>query len=231
MNFMSLPGIAALIGTIGAIFAGINGFMLVHEGEQGLLKRFGSVKRKKDGSPLVLEKGWRLLLPWAFVVIKRSVRLQSITLAQQLVTKKGLTYSLNAAIYFTITDIYKALIDVTNLDDYMRNVGMSIVQRVIAEMEETAGDSELTPDSAEVSKKITEEIQKLQGIWGVDISSFAVISFAPSSEAQHVLAIPVRAATAKIALLEYFGNIKDAEKNSVLAAAIVGIPVSTTISN
>lgn len=230
MSFTSmLPGFAALLAAVGALFAGINGFSLVHEGEEGLLKRFGRVKRNKDGTPKVLKSGFRLLIPWAYVVIKRSVKLQTNSLSQQFVTKDGLVYTIIAVINFKICDIYKALIDVTNLDEYMKAVGYLIIHEEVTKA--TTGDNEnLIPDVGATNKQIEEEIKTRAAEWGIEIVDFKITSFAPSAHAQQVLAIPARERSAEKALIEFFGSKEEAYKNPQIAAVLIGAPVSTTVS-
>jgi regulator of protease activity HflC (stomatin/prohibitin superfamily) len=233
MSFTTyLPGIAGLLGAIAAIFAGINGFNLIHEGEQGLLKRFGRVKRDKNNNPQVLEPGFRWMFPWAYVVIKRPVRLQTLSLSQQFVTKDGLVYAITAIINFKIKDIYKALIDVTNLDEYLKSVGTVIIHEEVtsATSSESDASTELIPNLGEINEVLKREIVKCQDQLGVDIINFAIVSFAPTAQAQQVLSISARGLVAMKALTEFFGNKEEALLHPQVTAALIGTPVSTTVS-
>lgn len=225
-----LPGIAGLLGAMAAIFAGINGFNLIHEGEQGLLKRFGRVKRDKKGAPQVLEPGFRLLFPWAYVVIKRPVRLQTLALSQQFVTKDGLVYAITAIINFKIKDIYKALIDVTNLDEYLKSVGTVIIHQKVTSATSSDEPSQLIPNLEEINKELKAEIIKCQDELGTDIIDFAIVSFAPTPQAQQVLSISARVRVAAKSLTDFFGDKDKALLHPQVTAALIGTPVSTTVS-
>jgi regulator of protease activity HflC (stomatin/prohibitin superfamily) len=225
-----LPGIAGLLGAIAAVFAGINGFNLIHEGEQGLLKRFGRVKRDRKGHPQVLEPGFRMLVPWAYVVIKRSVKLQTLSLSQQFVTKDGLVYAITAIINFKIKDIYKALIEVTTLDDYMKSVGTMIIHEQVTSVTNDEDSKELIPNLEYINKALKSEILSREEEWGVEVIDFAIVSFAPTAQAQQVLSISARVRLANTALVEFFGSKEKSYEHPQIAAAVIGTPVSTTVN-
>jgi len=229
---MELP--LAEIGTIVATMAGgahtfMKMFRFVREGEKGIKLRFGKARRRR-GIPMVYEPGFTVLIPYVDTLVRRHVLVQTIELPQQTITiKNGLSYIVDAVLRFQVSDVYKALFVVDNLDQTMNNVAMAELRDVLTPYK----DAEAMSDVHGMSMLLTERIQAHQEIWGVTIEQFSVVSCVPTPESQQIVNVAAGVKSRIQALLDGFEMI-GLERTTIgnypqLAAALIGIPVATAI--
>ncbi len=222
----------ALAGTGGVIGALAKMFRFVREGEQGIKLRFGKARRYRGGGgkPIVYEPGFTVLFPYVDTLIRRHVRVQTIELPQQTITiKNGLSYIVDAVVRFKVTDIYKALFVVDDLDLTMQNVAMAELRDTLSPYD----DAQAMADVHGMSEKLTAQIKTHSDTWGVEIDQFSIVSCVPTPESQQIVNLAAGVQTRVGALKEGFKTLgmNDADIGTYpqLAAALIGIPVSTAI--
>ncbi|MEK7538551.1 MAG: SPFH domain-containing protein [Patescibacteria group bacterium] len=116
----------------------------------------------------VANPGWRLVIP-VFQSIKRvDVRLKTVDVpSQDAITKDNVSAKINAVIYYQITDVAKAIIDIQDID-------YAVLQLAQTTMRNIAGSvtlDELLAERQKISDQIEEIIDKATKGWGVDVAS------------------------------------------------------------
>lgn len=219
----SLPHIIVALG--GAIVAFFKSFKFVQEGELGLKLRFGKVLRTADGKPKVIKPGFAWLIPWVDTLQRRHVRQQEVTLEQQTITlKSGLTFRVAGAVYFRVADIYKALFEITKLDESIEQLSMGVLRDEIAKHENHHDLS----DASTIAQKIFDIIKERTDAWGVELIDFRLTTAAPTTESAPIVnleaAAKIRAKIITESATE-LGTDTTALVESGLAAVLVGVPL------
>lgn len=116
----------------------------------------------------IANPGWRLVIP-VFQSIKRvDVRLKTVDVpSQDAITKDNVSAKINAVIYYQITDVAKATIDIQDID-------YAVLQLAQTTMRNIAGSvtlDELLAERQKISDQIEEIIDKATKGWGVDVAS------------------------------------------------------------
>lgn len=232
MESIPVNEIGGILAAIIALITGaLKSFKFVQEGEEGIKLRFGkAVRTGRNKAPKIYHPGFVMLIPFVETLQRRHVRVQTIDLPQQIVTiENGLSYVIDAVLRFRVKDIYKALFVVDDLDKTMINVGMAELRDVITP---SADQTEMS-DVEGMSEKLTQKIKSHSEIWGVEIEKFAIVSCVPTSESQQIVNVATGVKSRVTALIEGFKTLGIGEKEiggyAQLAAALIGIPVATTI--
>jgi regulator of protease activity HflC (stomatin/prohibitin superfamily) len=233
---MDWGSIAATVSTIGGgIYTFFNTFKFINEGEMGIKLRFGKAVRyrfgSKKGQPKECHPGFILLIPYVDKLSRRPVRIQTIELNQQTITlESGLSYAIDAVVRFRVTKVYNALFMVDNLTTVMRNVAMSELRNVLTEYK-NAKDMTKT---GEMSDQLTKALKGHEEAWGVEVEHFSVISCVPTPESQQIVnaaaGANIRLEGLAAAFTSYGRAKEDVFRFPQLAAALIGIPVATMVS-
>lgn len=218
---------AGALGGLAVLVA--KSFSFVQEGERGLLLRWGKVVRK-GGEPNVIEPGFKLMLPFIDKLRRRHVRQQTLAFHEQMMTlKNGLSYRVSAVVFFRVKDIYKALFEISDLDDAVQNVAMGILRDIITAFEDHHGLS----DMKGINESLLSSIKKHADEWGVDFLEFRLTDCVPTEEAALTVAAEAgavaRAQAAKKALEAL--QIPVASADPALVAALVGIPMVASLGS
>lgn len=140
------------------VFASIRQVNQWERGVKFTLGRFTSVKNP----------GWRLVIPVFQAMKKVDVRLKTVDVpSQDAITKDNVSAKINAVIYYQITDVAKAIIDIQDID-------YAVLQLAQTTMRNIAGSvtlDELLAERQKISDEIEEIIDKATQGWGVDVAS------------------------------------------------------------
>lgn len=140
------------------VFASIRQVNQWERGVKFTLGRFTSVRNP----------GWRLVIPVFQAMKKVDVRLKTVDVpSQDAITKDNVSAKINAVIYYQITDVAKAIIDIQDID-------YAVLQLAQTTMRNIAGSvtlDELLAERQKISDQIEEIIDKATQGWGVDVAS------------------------------------------------------------
>lgn len=182
-----------------AAFAAVYGLaramgVTVQSGNQGLLFSFGRAKE-------VLEPGFRFLVPFLQVARIVPSRDRTLDLADQRVaTLDGLVFRVHATLVWKIVDVRKALIEIGDLEQGMRDSLAISVWEVLYERER----AELRV-SEEVDRELAEKMARRLEPWGVFVERAGFQSIAPSPRT--------------LALLQLRERVRERERTAGLIAA------------
>jgi regulator of protease activity HflC (stomatin/prohibitin superfamily) len=223
----SLLGVLMAIG--GILVTLFKSVSFVQEGERGVKLRFGKVVRTADDKPYIVEPGWVWMIPYVEKLKRRHVRQQTLPFKRQrILIKDGLTFEISAIVIFRVTNVYKALFEIDNLDDSITDICMGVLRDEI----QTKAYTELS-DTAAISKQLLEHVQQQAKDWGVEFSQFRLTDCAPSAETAHLLNVKIGARLKVEALQEIAPRLPKvlAHLNPSLAAVLVGAPLAAAASS
>lgn len=187
----------------------------VREGQLGLKMRFGKVVRKK-GVPYVVHPGFCWLIPHVDTLIRHNVRQQTITLADQRITMKDNTiWIVSAVIVYVINDIYKALFEISDVDNGIKNVASRTLREVLQHLD----GAEDLKDISGVSKKLMDALAHEQEQWGINLKSFGLVDCAPDAA---TAAFITNQAKLKLTMQALRDNGVDPLTQPVLAGILLG---------
>ncbi|MDP3697397.1 MAG: SPFH domain-containing protein [Candidatus Taylorbacteria bacterium] len=221
-----LPVLLPVAGGITAIFKSIR---FVQEGELGVKLRFGRVMRDKEDKPKIYEPGFVLMIPFVEKLQRHHVRQQTIPLGnQRIIIKEGLIFIVDAVVIFRVTDIYKALFEINELDSSITDLSKGVLRDEIS----ARSHEELT-DTEEISTRLLGKLKQNAEEWGVKFIQFKLIDCAPSPETAHLLNAEIGAALKMAALKkvseEHGISLEDLPAS--LAAVLVGIPLVASVES
>ncbi len=200
-----------------ALFASLR---FVKEGERGLILRFGQVVRR-DGKPCIIEPGFLFLFPRADNLVRRHVRQQTIELnEQEVILKDNTIWAVSAVVFFRVTDIYKALFEIDDLDGGVKNLCMGELRTVLQNLP----SYEAIKDIENVSVALMESVAKRAGEWGIEIINFRLTNCMPTAETAAFVTAHA-AVSARVKALRDAGVLHDPQ----LAAALLGAPAVASL--
>lgn len=141
--------------------------------------------------------------------------------------KSGLTFRVAGAIYFRVTEIYKALFDIIGLDESIEQLAMGVLRDEIA----THDNHHDLSDTAKIAEDIKKKIKERTDSWGVEILDFRLTTVAPTSESAPIVNMEAAASMrAKViqSVAEELGSKPEDMVRSGLAAVLVGAPLVAT---
>ena len=116
----------------------------------------------------MLEPGWRIVFPIIQSMTKVDVRIKAVDVPnQEAITKDNISASINAVIYYRVTDAAKAIIEVENFRYAVSQLAQTTMRNVVGELDL----DELLSKREEASKKIKEIVDTLTVPWGIEIEN------------------------------------------------------------
>ncbi len=220
-QFESLPwwGKLIAIALVGAVLLALS-LRFVKEGERGLRLRFSQVVRK-GGVPHVIEPGFVLIIPKVEQLQRRHVRQQTLELQeQQVILKDNSIWMVSAVVFFRVNDVYKALVEIEDLDQGVRNLCMGELRSVL----QSLAGVEAIKDIEGVSSALLAATAERAKDWGIELIGFRLTNCMPSAETAS--AVTARGAVvARMAALREVG----AADEPLLAAALLGVPAVASV--
>lgn len=237
MDFLMQLSVEALTALVSLLAVGVpalvKAFKFINEGELGIKLRFGKALRDKEGKPKIISPGFVLLIPWVETLERHHVRQQTIRFAnQKIMLKDGLIFNVTAVVIFRVSDIYKALFEIDELDDSISDLGMGLLRDELSPL-----DHDELADIGSISEKLLACMKEKADEWGVVFLQFKLTDCAPTPETAHLLNAEVGARLKVEALQKAIkGNGHEpfdlGTVDPGLAAVLVGIPlVATTTVN
>lgn len=224
MDSVLLALLSAIGGGITAIFKTIK---FVHEGERGIRLRFGKAHRDSNRRPVVYDPGFMLLIPFVDTLRRRHVRQQTLKFENQLIMlQSGLIFNVSAIVMFRVSDVYKALFEINELDDSISDLSMGILRDEISRR----NYQELF-DTKSISENLFSALKEKAEEWGVEFIMFKLTNCAPTPETANLVNVRIGTELKAAALIkgaEQLG-LTVGDLNSSLGAVLVGMPLVATV--
>lgn len=216
--------IALVISSILTLF---KSFKFIQEGEQGIKLTFGKANRDRNNKPVIIQPGFAFLIPWVQSLKRHHVRQQTHRLNYQSITlADGLIYNVSAIVIFKVSDIYKALFEIEQLDQSLVDLSMGVLREVLS----AKRHNELQ-NMRSISSELLEQLRDRTDQWGVELIQFNLTDCAPSKESAPLVTVEagVRLRLAALKSATKDGNIDS--MTDILAATLVGMPLVASVTN
>lgn len=215
-----------LIATIIAAILGGKGIKFVQEGELGIKLRFGKATKSK-GKPKIRKPGFIFLIPFLETLKRRHVRQQTLSFdEQEIFIQDDLVFIVSAIVRFRVTDIYKALFEVDDLDQCINDLCMGLLRDVL----QVKKHDEMR-NTEKISAELLEHMKKVENEWGIKFLDARLTSCAPSDNSAQILSSKASAEIKALAALQAAKTLGAKPKElQGLLAGIVGTPVMTSAS-
>lgn len=150
-----------LIGLIVAIILSLS-FITVAQWEQVIVLRFGRFKR-------VLQPGMAFLVPFADVIAERVDQRIRVTafLAEQTITKDTVPVNVDAALFWMVHDVKKAVLEVADYESAVSWAAQTTLREVIG----NTHLSELLSNRRKLDQELQEGIDLKTEPWGITVQS------------------------------------------------------------
>lgn len=227
LSFELVMAVSSLI--IGGITGVFKTVKFVQEGELGIKLRFGRALRNKDNIPKIIKPGFVLLIPFVETLKRHHVRQQTLRLEnQKVMIVRGLIFNVSAIVILRVKDIYRALFEIDDLDNSLTDLSMGILRDVLVNKEY----SELS-NMEEISSELLHKLQEKAEEWGVTFIQFKLTDCAPTPETAPLVSAEA-GVRMKMEALKFAAEkmgIEFLAISPVFAAALVGIPLVTAVTN
>ncbi|MDP3954614.1 MAG: SPFH domain-containing protein [bacterium] len=231
MDIGAIP-LEAWILILSLIAGAFKSLGFVREGERGIRLRFGvAEKNNRDPSKgfVIRGPGMVFLIPFVDSLEKRHVRQQTVNLINQEILIGGaFPFTVSAVIVYKVSDVYKALFEISGLEESLANVATVMLQEELIK-----SDFENLAKEDQTSGVLLERLQGVASDWGVEIIDFGLTDFKPAPEIVSIISLS-EGINLKIAAIkkgaELLG-IPVEQMPSSLAAALIGIPVVSTLND
>lgn len=166
--------------TIGVIIAVILIISIrqINEYERGVSFLFGKFSKIK-------EPGWRLKLPIVQQLAKIDMRVKAVDVPdQKAITRDNISVSVNAVIYYRVSDASKAVLNVENYLHAMSQLAQTTMRNVVGEVEL----DQLLAERNHVSERIRTIVDEASDPWGIQVENVELKDVSLPSDMERTIA-------------------------------------------
>jgi len=133
----------------------------VNQYERGVKFMFGRFH-------MLVEPGWRIVLPIVQSMTKVDIRIKAVDVPyQDAITKDNVSCKINAVIYYRVADAGKAVLEVENFWNAVSQLAQTTMRNVVGELTL----DELLSDRDQASARIKELVGSHTTSWGIEVQS------------------------------------------------------------
>lgn len=150
----------------------------VNQYERGVMLTLG----KYTGT---VNPGWRIVVPVFQKMIKVDLRTKAVDVPdQKVITKDNVSASINAVIYYKVTDASKAILEVEDFFHAMSQLAQTTMRNIVgsAELDEVLSKRE------ELSSRIRTIIDEESDAWGIKVENVELKDFFLPEEMERTIA-------------------------------------------
>ncbi len=174
---------------------------IVRPYERGLIERLGRFKRE-------VGSGLHLIVPFFDRMIKVDMRERVIDVPpQEVITKDNVVVTVDAVIYYEVTDAYKVIYNVSNFDVATVKLAQTNLRNVIGELEL---DQTLT-SREKINFKLREVLDEATDKWGVRITRVEIKKIDPPKDIMEAMSKQMKAERTKRAAILEAEGVKQAQ--------------------
>jgi regulator of protease activity HflC (stomatin/prohibitin superfamily) len=187
----------------------------VNQYQRGLLftmGRFSSIK----------EPGWRLVIPIFQSMTKVDMRVKAVDVPdQKAITKDNISVTVNAVIYYKVSDPEKAILAVENFYYAVSQLAQTTMRNLVGavELDELLGQRE------QISQKIKEIVDAATDEWGIKVDNVELKDVSLPAEMERTIGKQAEAEREKRAvIIKAEGEVISAENMAKAATILSGAP-------
>ena len=163
----------------------------------------------------VKEPGWRIVVPIFQRMHKVDIRTKTVDVPdQEVITRDNIPVSINAVVYYAITDSGKAILEVENFYYAISQLAQTTMRNTIGERTL----DEILQQRAEIAEKIKTELDEATDRWGIDVSRLELKDVIIPQDLKRTISKEAEAEREKRAVIIKAQGDKEAANNLALAA-------------
>ena len=146
----------------------------------------------------IMIPGWRLVIPIFQSYSKVDMRIRAVDVPdQEAITKDNISVTVNAVIYYKITDAEKAIIEVENFFFAVSQLAQTTMRNVVGEVDL----DELLSNRDAIAEKIRKIVDEATDAWGVKVNSVELKDVTLPEEMKRVIGKQAEAEREKRAVI------------------------------
>jgi len=185
----------------------------INQYERGIMFTMGRYTETK--SP-----GWRIVIPIFQALKKVDIRVKAVDVPdQKAITKDNVSVTINAVIYYKVSDAAKAIIEVENFYYAVSQLAQTTMRNIAGEV----SLDELLGERDKVSNRIREIVDKETDPWGIKVNSVDLKDINLPPEMERTIAKQAEAEREKRAvIIKAEGEVASAENMAKAAGILAG---------
>lgn len=178
-----------------------SGIRIVRPYERGLIERLGKFKKE-------VKSGLHFIIPFFDRMIKVDMREMVIDVPpQEVITKDNVVVTVDAVIYYEITDAFRVIYNVGNFQTAAVKLAQTNLRNVIGELEL---DQTLTSREA-INAKLREVLDEATDKWGVKVTRVEIKKIDPPNDIMEAMSRQMKAERTKRAAILEAEGVKQSE--------------------
>ncbi|MFZ2887068.1 MAG: slipin family protein [Minisyncoccia bacterium] len=204
-----------LLGLVIAVAIAVLIIRQVNQYEKGVfftLGKFSSIK----------EPGWRIVIPIFQSLKKVDTRVKAVDVPEQkAITKDNISVGVNAVIYYRVTDVSKAILEVEDYIYAMSQLAQTTMRNAVGEVEL----DELLSQRDKISERISNVVDHASDPWGIKVSTVELKDISLPADMERTIAKQAEAEREKRAvIIRAEGEVIAAENMSKAAHTLAAAP-------
>lgn len=161
------------------------------------------------------QPGWRLVIPIFQKMVKVDIRVKAVDVPdQEAITEDNISVSINAVIYYKVSDAGKAIIEVENFYYAISQLAQTTMRNAVGEVTL----EELLKNREKIATSISEIVDKATDQWGIEVTSVELKDIVMPSDLKRTMAKVAEAEREKKAVIINSEGEVMASKNLAEAA-------------
>lgn len=183
----------------------------INQYQQGVKFTFGKFSS-------IMQPGWRLVIPVFQSFQRIDMRIRTVDVPdQEAITKDNISVTVNAVIYYRVSDSEKAIIEVEDFYFAVSQLAQTTMRNIIGEV----NLDELLSNREQVANRIKDIVDKATAIWGIDVKSVELKDVTLPEEMKRVIGKQAEAEREKRAvIIKAEGEVIAAENLSKAAGIL-----------
>ena len=203
-------------------FVGIFLFVLILSSIREVKQYERGVKFTMGKFTSLSEPGWRLVLPIFQKMAKVDIRVKAVDVPdQEAITADNISVTLNAVIYYKVSDASKAILSVENFYYAVSQLAQTTMRNAVGEV----NLDELLRNREKIAAGIELVVDKASDPWGIDVSSVELKDIVISQDLKRTMAKVAEAEREKRAvIINSEGEVAASENLAKAAATLSASP-------
>jgi len=198
---------------IGAIVIAIAILRQINQYERGVMFTLG----KFAG---IREPGWRVVIPIFQFMKKVDMRVKAVDVPdQKAITRDNISVTVNAVIYYKVSDAAKAVIEVEDFRYAISQLAQTTMRNIVGEI----SLDELLAEREKTSERIRDIVDKVSDAWGIKVENVELKDVSLPADMERTIAKQAEAEREKRAvIIKAEGEVAAAENMAKAAGILSG---------
>ncbi|MBD3388698.1 MAG: SPFH/Band 7/PHB domain protein [Candidatus Altiarchaeales archaeon] len=189
-----------LVAAVMVVFS-IKSIVIIRPFERGVVERFGRYNR-------TLGAGLSIILPFIEVVYRVDMREALIDVpSQDVITKDNVNISVDAVIYFKVTDPFRVMYNVAMFEDAISKLAQTNLRNIIGDLNL---DSTLA-SREKINTELRKTLDEITDRWGVRVTRVEIQDIEPPRDIVDAMSRQMKAERTKRAAILEAEGIKESE--------------------